>query len=222
MHQKRPVGGNMVLFPPTVGQMAMDHYHCCKYSQTKSARKEEILMLKRFFMIKKKYRYIGAAVLLGLVCLALALIFLGGTAPITDTIIVPAGQTTFSIDMDISEAESYAGIEFALTLSDENASEFATFTPSLDGASASPFMSKDGMYYFGFYTLSGSNIFPGSETMVGTLNFTGYTGSEELTVTVVEMNVTRLDEDKKSITTVKDSPSYVFTVARESGGGNGG
>jgi len=175
-------------------------------------------MIKRFLKIKRKYRYIGAAVLLVIVGLVLALILLGGTEPITDTILVPVGETTFSISMDINEAESYAGIEFAITLSDESASEFISFTPSLDGASASPFITKDGLHYFGYFTMDGANIFPDGEAMVGTLDFAGYAGSEDLTVTVVEMNVTRLNEEKKSVTTEKDSPVYVFTVQRESDG----
>ena len=175
-------------------------------------------MIKRFLKIKRMYRYVGGAVLFAIVCLVLVFIFLGGTAPITDTIIVPSGQTLFTINMGIDEAEPYAGIEFSLTLSDESALEFASFTPSLDGASASPFMTKDGLHYFGFFTMDGENIFPGGKNTVGTLDFTGYAGDQTLTVTVVEMNVTRLDQDKKAVTTKKDSPAYVFTVQRESDG----
>jgi len=174
-------------------------------------------VLKKFLKIKRMYRYIGAAVFLMIVGLVVWLVFFNGTAPITDSIIVPVGETTFTIDMDIDEAEPYAGIEFALELSDESASEFAFFTPTLDGATASPFMTKDGLHYFGFYTLTGINIFPAGETIVGTLDFTGYTGDEELTVTVVQTNVIRVNEEKKSVTTEKDSPSYVFTIQREAG-----
>ena len=171
-------------------------------------------MIKKFLSIKKKYRYIGAAALLVVLCLVVLLILIRKPAPITDTILVPAGQTEFSIAMNIDEAESYAGIEFALTLSDESASEFTSFKPSLDGASDSPFITKDGLHFFGFFTISGSNIFSADESMVGTLNFTGYTGDQELTVTVVQMNVTRLDENNKAITAERDSPSYVFTIKR--------
>ena len=175
-------------------------------------------MIKGFLKIKRRYRYIGGAILLVIACLIVLFVVLNRTKPISDTIIVPSGQTTFTINMDINEATPYAGIEFALTLSDEGASEFASFTPSLEGASASPFISKDGLYYFGFFTLDGSNIFPAGETMVGTLDFTGYTGSQELTVSIVQMNITRINEEKKAITTEKDSPSYIFTVQREANG----
>ena len=175
-------------------------------------------MIERFLMIKKKYRYIGGAVLLGIVCLVILLIFLNKPdkpASISNVIIVPTGQTTFTIDMDINEDTPYAGIEFALTLSDESALEFVSFTPSLEEASTSPFMSKDGLYYFGFFTLTGANMFPAGETLAGTLDFTGYTGNQDVTVSVVQMNVIRVNEEKKAITTEKDSPSYIFTVKRE-------
>ena len=204
-------------------------------------------MLKKFFSIQKKYRYIGAAVLVVIVGLACVLIFTkgppaedaevaptgesgfsinldsgeqpsaGNESPASGAMVVPAGLTDFSINLDIIEAEPYAGIEFALTLSDENALEFASFTPGLDGASASPFMTKDGLHFFGFYTISGENIFPGGEAMVGVLSFEGYTGGEELTVSIVQMNVTRLNEEKQSVTTEKDVTGYVFTIARQGG-----
>jgi len=181
-----------------------------------SNRNEDNNVIKKFLEIKKIYRYIGAAALIVIIGIVLALIFLGGSETKMESIEVPIGDTTFSIKIDINEVEPYAGIEFAVTLSDESAAEFASFTPAPDGASASPFMSKDGLHYFGFYTLSGENIFPGGKAIAGTLDFTGYAGSDELTVTVVEMNVTRLDENKKAVTTEKDSPVYVFTIQRES------
>ena len=173
-------------------------------------------MLKRFLAIKKKYRYIGVSVFLIVVGLVCVLIFYKGETPLTDTIMIPAGQTAFSIGLDINEAEPYAGIEFALTLSDENALAFATFAPGSSGAIASPFVKKDGLYYFGLYT--GSNAFPAGDSLAGTLNFTDYISDQTLTVTVVQMKVIRLDADNKSVTTEKDSPSYVFTVQRASGG----
>ncbi|MCL2165330.1 MAG: hypothetical protein FWH55_13315 [Oscillospiraceae bacterium] len=140
-----------------------------------------------------------------------------GTDPIVDTVTVPAGQTTFSIDLDIGVGEPYAGIEVALSLSDESALEFTSFTPGFSNAIASPFMSKDGLHYFGFYNMTGSNIFPVDETMIGTLDFTGYTGDQTLTVTVIQMNVIRIDENNQSITTIKESPYRIITVQRETG-----
>ena len=169
-------------------------------------------MLKKFFKIKRQYRYIGAVVFFVIVGLLCALIFSKKAAPVTDTIVVPAGETAFSIDLNVDEAESYAGIEFALTLSDEDALAFATFTPSLSGAAASPFMEKDGQYYFGFF--AGSNAFPADDKLVGALSFTGYTGDQTLAVTIVHMNVIRLDKDNRSVATEKRSPSYVFSIVR--------
>ena len=132
--------------------------------------------------------------------------------PIKDTITAPAGQTGFSIDLRVNETEPYAGIEFALTISDERALVFASFEPGISGAAAAPFVTDDGKHYFGFY--AGSNAFDAGDALAGTLTFTNFTGDEPLTVTVVQMNVVRLDANNKAITTEKDSPAYVFTVQR--------
>ena len=175
-------------------------------------------MLTRLFKIKRKYRNIGAAVLFGIICLFLVLIFHKGTTPTTGSLMVPVGQTTFSISLDIDEDESYAGIEFALTISDESALTFESFTPGPGGATASPFMAKDGLHYFGYYSLTGSNFFSAGEALAGTLDFTGYTGIQEMTIAVVQMKVIRVDEYNKSVTTEKESPSYVFTVQRKTDG----
>jgi len=129
-----------------------------------------------------------------------------------DTVTAPAGQGSFSVDLRVSESKAYAGIEFALIISNEDALSFTSFTPLLDGAAASPFMTADGKHYFGYY--AGSNAFSAGDKLVGTLNFANYTGDQPLTVTVVDMTVIRLDEDNKAVTTEKASPVYVFTVKR--------
>ena len=126
---------------------------------------------------------------------------------------VPVGETSFPVDIEVNEDEAYAGIEFALTLSDEDALQYVSFKPLPEGATASPFVTKNDLHYFGFYT--GSNAFPAGLTPAGILSFDGYTSDKDLTVTVVQMKVTRLDENKKSVTTVKDSPAYTFTIERE-------
>ena len=132
-------------------------------------------------------------------------------APVTATTTVPAGQTSFSIDLRVNEPTAYAGIEFALTVSNESAVTFASFTPKISGAAASPFRTEGALHYFGF--LAGSNAFSAGDTLAGTLNFTDYTGSQPLTVTVTQMNVIRI-VDNKAVTTVNESPAYVFTVQR--------
>lgn len=158
----------------------------------------------------KKNRYITAAVFLVIVGIICVLIFYKRATP--DVITVPAGQTEFTINLDIDETEPYAGIEFALTLSDEDALVFESFMPGPSGAIASPFTEKDKQHYFGFYT--GTNSFTADDTLAGTLSFTGYTSDQTLTVTVVQMKVIRLDEDNKTIVTEKESPSHVFTIQR--------
>ncbi|MCL2165143.1 MAG: S-layer homology domain-containing protein [Oscillospiraceae bacterium] len=135
------------------------------------------------------------------------------------TILVPEGQTSFSIELLVNESTPYAGIEFALTISGgEDAPAFTSFTPVLSGATASPFLIKDGLCYFGFYSPIGVNNFPVGESFVGVLDFTGYMGNQAITITVAQMDVTRVDMSKypkETVTTQKASPAYVFTVWRE-------
>jgi len=135
--------------------------------------------------------------------------------PVNGAIRVPPGQTEFSINLRVNEPTPYAGIEFTLALSDEDAQAFASFTPSISGASTTPVVSKDGKYYFGYY--AGSNAFSAGDTLAGALNFTGYTSDKALTITVAQMSVIRVDENNKSVTTEKESP-YAFKVTREKSG----
>ncbi|MCL2165356.1 MAG: InlB B-repeat-containing protein [Oscillospiraceae bacterium] len=140
-------------------------------------------------------------------------------APDTATVTVPAGQTSFSIELLVNESLPYSGIEFALTISGGSAPTFVSFIPTQSGASTSPFVTKSGLQYFGFYSPTGTNSFPSGESIAGILNFTGYTGNQAITVSVVQMDVTRIDmskEPKETVTIRKASPAYVFTVQRES------
>ena len=132
--------------------------------------------------------------------------------PAGGTITLPADQSEFSIELRVNEPAAYAGIEFALTLSDEDAQNFYSFRPELSGAIASPFVTVDGKHYFGF--LAGSNAFPAGDSLAGSINFTGYTSDKTLTITIVEMSVVRLDDNNKATETKKDSPAYVFTIQR--------
>lgn len=157
-----------------------------------------------------KLTRIGIVFMVAVLLSALALS--ATAAPVTGATTVPSGQSTFSIDIYVNESTSYAAIEFALTISDESAVTLASFTPKLSGAASSPSLGKDGKHYFGF--MSGSNSFPSGNALAGTLNFTGYTGSQTLTIEIVQMKVIRIDGDNKSIVTEKESPAYIFTVAR--------
>ena len=158
--------------------------------------------------------------ILAVVSLFTTLSLSAAAAPVTATTTLPAGQTSFSIDLRVNESTPYATIEFALTINDGSALTFESFTSTLSGATTSPFVEKGGKQYFGFYTLTGANVFPTGDTLVGRLNFTGYTGSQAVTISIDQMKVTRIDEqpdidgNKKSTTTEKESPAYVFTVVR--------
>ena len=131
-------------------------------------------------------------------------------APVTGIVTVPAGTTSFSIDLMVDETTTYAGIEFGLQISDESAVNFASFTPAYTGAPPSPFVFRNEWHFFGFY--AASNAF--SSGKVGTINFTGYTGNQELTITV-KMTVTRLTSDGKGTIETETNPSHVFTVKWE-------
>jgi hypothetical protein len=128
----------------------------------------------------------------------------------------PAGTQiyTFSIDLEVSESIPYAGIQFGLTLSDESALTFVSFTQgdAVAGSSAYPFVYSHGVHAFGFWT--GVNGFQGSQK-VGTLNFT-YSGTSAQTITIIEMMVIRID-GSKPVASNKESPVYVIEVSRESG-----
>ena len=170
-------------------------------------------------MTKKRSILARIAMIIMAVSLISTLTISTMAAPVTTTTTLPVGQSTFSIDIYVNESSSYAGIDFALTINDESAVTFASFTPKLSSAIASPFMAKDGKHYFGFnapatVTNPASNIFPAGEALAGTLNFTGYTGTQALTITIVQMKVTRINENKETVTTEKESPAYVFTVQR--------
>ena len=148
------------------------------------------------------------------VTLISALSFSAAAAPADDTFDIPAGQTAFSIDVYADEATPYAGIMFALSISNESAVKFDSFTPALSGATAAPFLKEGNLYYFGFY--SGSNAFTsGGSDIVGTMNFTGYSSNQALNIIVEEMEVIRLTADKKTVVTIKDSPAFSFSVLRE-------
>lgn len=168
--------------------------------------------------MKKRCLPAGVAVLIMVMCLLFTFSLTAWADPVRGTTTVPAGETSFSISLNINEVTPYAGIEFALILSDENAATFASFAPGLSGAAPSPFVMQDGKHYFGFF--AGSNDFPTGDTLAGTLNFTGYTGSQTLTVTVVQMKVIRLDANNETVKSEKESPMYVFTVQRGATDGN--
>jgi hypothetical protein len=166
-------------------------------------------------MNKRKGISAGLSFILLVVSLIPMLSLSALASPVTDSITVPDGKTDFSISLKVNEDTPYTGIEFALAISDETAASFASFTSGLTGASTVNPKLAEGLYYFGFYT--GSNAFSGGETKVGMLDFTGYTGNQTLTITVVQMDVLRLNAEKVTVKTTKESPSYIFTVQRQAG-----
>jgi hypothetical protein len=152
--------------------------------------------------------YLAASIIFLLLAAASAL---PAHAAAERSIAVAAGQTSFSFDLTVEESVPYAGIEFGLTLSDEAALEFTSFTQGADvsGAAASPFMTARGTHYFGFY--AGTNAFSGSLT-VGTLNFT-YTGDAAQTIVLNEMQFARIDGNT-AVGTKRPSPVLTITVTR--------
>jgi hypothetical protein len=161
-------------------------------------------------------RYKAFAPALALVLLLTLVFSVPARAVEEETVTLPAGQNTFTYDLVVDETEPYAGIEFGLTLSDEAALTFTDFTLSgeVAGAVKSPFVTVRGVHYFGFYRAS--NAFSGRKT-VGTLHFT-YTGSLPQTITLVELQVVRLDGDNEPVGTQRPAPVLTIAVSRASGG----
>ncbi|MDR1160370.1 MAG: S-layer homology domain-containing protein [Syntrophomonadaceae bacterium] len=146
--------------------------------------------------------------------LALLFVFINPALAATE-IKAPSGAAAygFSIDLMVNESEPYAGIQFELTLSDESALEFMSFTQgnSINGASEYPLIYSHGVHSFGFW--KGSNAFQGSMT-VGTLNFT-YTGSVPQTITITRMMVVRIDGNNPVGENKDASALPVINVSRE-------
>lgn len=121
---------------------------------------------------------------------------------------------TFSIALEVTEAEAYAGIQFGLTLSDGAALQYLEFSLGEQTKTARlyPENMKNGIYYFGFYT--DTNAYQGA-LAVGEIRLT-YTGSAPQTVTISEMSVFRVSGNHSN-RTVKPSPIYVAHISRDSG-----
>ena len=129
----------------------------------------------------------------------------------TVTVEVPAGAGRFEINLAVDGgAAPYAGIEFGITISNPGAADFVRFvrSPATAGATNSPFGSRDGVRYFGFF--ANGNIFTGAN-MVGTLEFENYTGAN-ITITLTYMNVVRMHSDGTASETVNQAPVIVFNV----------
>jgi len=109
---------------------------------------------------------------------------------------VPAGVTTFSIDLWVEVDEAYAGIEFGITIGNPNV-KFESFSPGYSGASAMSPSIGNGAYYSGFY--AGTNAFQGTSAPanVGRMNFSGYSGNQPFTIQIVELSVYWVNQDNQ-------------------------
>ena len=169
--------------------------------------------------IQKMTAMAALLALLLTLCLPTAL-----AAPQTQIETVPIGADSFSITLVVNSGSSlFAGIQFGLTVSDEDALHFASFEKDAAFADTidTPFVSDDdGVHYFGFIYYA--NMFSGSST-IGKLNFDGYTGNETVTVTITHMNVGYLDENNTPYGVENTEDVLVLTVRRaSSSGGTGG
>ena len=136
-------------------------------------------------------------------------------APGNTEIVVPAGMDALTIDIYAEESESFAGIEFLLSISDESALNLHLFVPALPGAIAAPIEKTEraNLYSFGFF--AGTNRFSGNgNTLVGRIHCSNYIGNQKVTIKIEEMHVNRLDNDNKSVVTVT-YPMETYTIQRE-------
>ena len=146
----------------------------------------------------------------------------GGTALATDanpSFTAPnnGNDFTFSVPIQVSETERYAGIQFKLTPSSQtNLSYTFSLGADVTAKGAQKYAPVADPYSFGFY--SNDNVFSG-DLMVGTLTFT-YKGNAPQNITIDEMMIIRLDENANQQWVIKPSPVQIISVSRE-GGGNG-
>ena len=161
----------------------------------------------------KLVAWAAAVALLSSLCLAPA-----WAAPEEITVEIPAGEQSFSIELAVDvDGGPFVGIEAMMSISDASALEFISFQKN--GAYANTAAvngSIDGQHVFGFFTYG--NAFAGGRITVGALNFGGYTGDGEVTITMREIHIYRYDEHK-NVDVEKHDNEIVFTVKRESGGG---
>jgi len=152
--------------------------------------------------------------LLTVVSMVYALSLSTVAAPGNTDVKVPAGVDAFSIDLYAEEVQPYAGIEFLLSISNENAVAIHSFEPVLPGASTAPISRTEVGDLFSIGFMAGSNMFSGNgSTLVGKIHFSDYKGNQDVTITIVEMRVNRLNEENKIVVTVKH-PSETYTVQR--------
>jgi len=150
--------------------------------------------------------------------LSLALSFPARAADLDFTAPNNGQPYSFSVQLQVSEAEPYAGIQFKMELSSSASLSHAfAMGPVAEGARATEYKAASGTESFAFGYWCGSNAFSG-DIPVGTLNFT-YTGNDPQAVLITEMKIVRINEDGKSSVGVKKTPPVeLITVSRDGSG----
>jgi hypothetical protein len=177
---------------------------------------------KKLSIIKKIVSTCRLPVLLTAFLLPFALgaaVYAVTPAPIYVT--APAGNASydFSVNLTATESAPYAGAEYGITISGAGALQFKSFdmSNSIAGANASPFMSADGVHYFGFF--SDSNKYTGTLN-VGTMRFT-YTGDATQTITIKSATYIRINGTNVVKTVrVSNQDIVVSRATTNTGGGN--
>ena len=127
---------------------------------------------------------------------------------------LPVEVTEFSIELRANENTPFAGIEFELSISDENALDFKSFEP-VDSGFQAPITPENGLYAFGFG--SGSNTYSRGDIRVCTIKFDvkpdGFKAGQQVRIEIVKMTVNRANENKEMIPTEKQYPD-VFIIQR--------
>ena len=139
------------------------------------------------------------------------------------SVILEQSQTTFTVDLSMTETEAFAGAEFGLNLPSGVMLQSVAFgDSSVQAAMKTPQVSANGRQYFGFYT--SDNVFSGTID-VAELTFS-YTGVEDAVIRLGSSKVVRMKADG---TTESDTASAPFEIriARKrtngsSGNGNSG
>ena len=138
--------------------------------------------------------------------------------PSVTKVTLSENQTTFTVDVSLSQKEAFAGAEFGVDLPEGVTVTGVTFLDeAIQNASKSPQLTKNDRYFFGFYDTE--NQFSGSY-QVARLTFS-YSGSADVSITLGHSKIVTILDDASTSGDTSSAP-FTIQVTRESSGGSGG
>ena len=114
---------------------------------------------------------------------------------------IPEGEKAFSVQLQVKEADSYAGAELGVDLTKGLEIKSIKYGIDQDYMNIGPVQNSAGTYYFGYF--DGENKFSGDYTITLDLEKIDET-IKEASISLKALNITRLDADQ-NVTTNKKS-----------------